>query len=345
MVFIQDENGANGVATRPRQGSRSLPMMTDTLGYSLNDRLLFAVPKKGRLHQVCLDLLHGSDIQFHRHSRLDIALVKNLPLALVFLPAADIPTFVGEGRVDLGITGRDQVAEHECVVPPTETTGVEELLDLDFGKCALQVQVPQKGSLAKPEDLIGKNVVTSFTNLAEQYFRKLEAEQAGTATNGESNGQAKLKTVIKYVGGSVEAACALGVADGIVDLVESGETMRAAGLKAISTVISSSAILIKSKHASDPKLVELITARIKGVITAQKYVLCTYNVERSKLDAARKITPGRRAPTVNALEEDGWVAVQAMVLRKEIAIAMDKLTEIGASDLIVTKIENSRTGD
>jgi ATP phosphoribosyltransferase len=222
---------------------------------------------EGRLHQVCLDLLHGSDIQFHRHSRLDIALVKNLPLALVFLPAADIPTFVGEGRVDLGITGRDQVAEHECVVPPTATTGVEELLDLDFGKCALQVQVPQKGSLAKPEDLIGKNVVTSFTNLAEQYFRKLEAEQAGGATNGDSNGQAKLKTVIKYVGGSVEAACALGVADGIVDLVESGETMRAAGLKAISTVISSSAILIKSKHASDPKLVDLITARIKGVIS------------------------------------------------------------------------------
>ncbi|KAH9860663.1 ATP phosphoribosyltransferase (ATP-PRTase) (ATP-PRT) [Plenodomus biglobosus] len=329
---------------RARAGSRSLPFLTDTLGYSLNDRLLFAVPKKGRLHQVCLDLLHGSDIQFHRHSRLDIALVKNLPLALVFLPAADIPTFVGEGRVDLGITGRDQVAEHECVVPPTATQGVEEVLDLDFGKCSLQVQVPAKGDLVKPEDLIGKNVVTSFTNLTEQYFRKLEAEQAGN-TNGATDRDAKLKTIIKYVGGSVEAACALGVADGIVDLVESGETMRAAGLKAISTVVSSSAILIKSKHPSDPKLVELITARIKGVITAQKYVLCTYNIERSHLDAARKITPGRRAPTVNALEADGWLAVQAMVLRKDIAVAMDKLTEIGASDLIVTKIENSRTGD
>lgn len=309
---------------------------------SLNDRLLFAVPKKGRLHQACLDLLHGSDIQFHRHSRLDIALVKNLPLALVFLPAADIPTFVGEGRVDLGITGRDQVAEHECVVPPTATTGVAEVLDLDFGKCSLQVQVPAKGDLSRPEDLIGKNVVTSFTNLAEQYFRRLEAEETGDA-KGDPNDSTKLKTNIKYVGGSVEAACALGVADGIVDLVESGETMRAAGLKAISTVVSSSAILIKSTHPSDPKLVDLITARIKGVITAQKYVLCTYNIERVNLDAARKITPGRRAPTVNALEEDGWVAVQAMVLRKDIAIAMDKLTEIGASDLIVTKIENSRT--
>ena len=226
---------------------------------------------EGRLHQVCLDLLHGSDIQFHRHSRLDIALVKNLPLALVFLPAADIPTFVGEGRVDLGITGRDQVEEHECAVPPTATTGVIEVLDLDFGKCALQVQVPQKGDLQKPEDLIGKNVVTSFTNLAEQYFRRLEAEQSGT-TNGDAK-DAKLKTNIKYVGGSVEAACALGVADGIVDLVESGETMRAAGLKAISTVVSSSAILIKSKHPSDPKLVDLITARIKGVIS--KSILTT----------------------------------------------------------------------
>ncbi|KAF2790914.1 ATP phosphoribosyltransferase [Melanomma pulvis-pyrius CBS 109.77] len=310
---------------------------------SLNDRLLFAVPKKGRLHQVCLDLLHGSDIQFHRHSRLDIALVKNLPLALVFLPAADIPTFVGEGRVDLGITGRDQVAEHECAVPPTATSGVEELLDLDFGKCSLQVQVPQKGELSKPEDLIGKNVVTSFTNLTEQYFRRLEAEQVGS-TNGETGGEkAKLRTNIKYVGGSVEAACALGVADGIVDLVESGETMRAAGLKAISTVVSSSAILIKSKHPSDPKLVDLILARIKGVITAQKYVLCTYNIERPKLATACKITPGKRAPTINSLEEDGWVAVSVMVERKAIAVVMDQLTEAGACDILVMKIDNSRT--
>jgi ATP phosphoribosyltransferase len=286
MESTNGVNGVNGhVHKHTRSMSRLLPFLTDTLGNSLNDRLLFAVPKsmltrtfhcdiiltpltEGRLHQVCLDLLHGSDIQFHRHSRLDIALVKNLPLALVFLPAADIPTFVGEGRVDLGITGRDQVAEHECLVPPTDTTGVEQILDLEFGRCALQVQVPQKGDLSKPEDLIGKNVVTSFTHLTEQYFRELEASQSETTSNGDSNGQqAKLRTNIKYVGGSVEAACALGVADGIVDLVESGETMRAAGLKAISTVVESTAILIKSKHPSDPKLVELIASRIRGVIS------------------------------------------------------------------------------
>lgn len=186
---------------------------------SLNDRLLFAVPKKGRLHQQCLDLLSGSDIQFHRHNRLDIALVKNLPLALIFLPAADIPTFVGEGRVDLGITGRDQVAEHEVQTPPTETTGVKEIMDLGFGMCKLQVQVPEKGDVTRPEQLIGKNIVTSFTQLAEQYFRNLENQQA--QSTGQTNGDsvAKLRTNIMYVGGSVEAACALGVADGIVDLV------------------------------------------------------------------------------------------------------------------------------
>lgn len=231
----------------------------------LQDRLLFAVPKKGRLQQATLDLLAGSDIQFRRETRLDIALVKNLPLALIFLPAADIPTFVGEGRVDLGITGRDQVAEHD--VNLSEASGVEEVMDLGFGACKLQVQVPERGSLQDPKELVGRNIVTSFTGLSEDYFARLEghANRKGSI-NGAESPLPKLKTKIKFVGGSVEAACALGVADGIVDLVESGETMKAAGLKAIDTVIESTAVLIKGKRTSNEKLVQLITARIKGVI-------------------------------------------------------------------------------
>jgi ATP phosphoribosyltransferase len=240
---------------------------------------------EGRLHQACLDLLSGSDIQFHRHSRLDIALVKNLPLALIFLPAADIPTFVGEGRVDLGITGKDQVAEHECVQPPTETIGVEQILDLGFGNCSLQVQVPQKGPYGKPEDLIGKNIATSFTKLTEEYFKKLESEQGGDT-------RAPLKTQIRDLSGSVEAACALGVADGIVDLVESGETMRAAGLKAITTVVESSAILIRSKQVSDPKLVDLITSRIRGVISESPVLKYPLSIQPSlTFGSGAKICP------------------------------------------------------
>lgn len=127
--------------------------------------------------------------------------------------------------MDLGITGRDQVAEHEAFVPATEDTGVEEVLNLGFGKCRLQVQVPEKGKLKRPEELVGKNVVTSFVGLTEKYFAKLEGLERieNGATNGDAPVKNRLKTKIKFVGGSVEAACALGVADGIVDLVGTRE--------------------------------------------------------------------------------------------------------------------------
>lgn len=122
--------------------------------------------------------------------------------------------------MDLGITGRDQVAEHEAISPPTEETGVEEVLDLGFGKCSLQVQVPEKGSIKHPKELVGMNVVTSFVGLTEKYFAHLEGqEHQNGVMNGDVPLKNKLRTKIKYVGGSVEAACALGVADGIVDLV------------------------------------------------------------------------------------------------------------------------------
>ena len=199
-----------------------------SISISLQSFPLTSDPLEGRLQQATLDLLTGSDIQFRRETRLDIALVKNHPIALVFLPAADIPTFVGEGRVDLGITGGDQVAEHESLVPATEDTGVEEVLNLGFGKCRLQVQVPEKGKLERPEELVGKNVVTSFVGLTKKYFAKLEGLEGlekGVTTglpNGDAPARNALRTKIKYVGGSVEAACALGVADGIVDLVGKG---------------------------------------------------------------------------------------------------------------------------
>ncbi|TQS34712.1 hypothetical protein Golomagni_04894 [Golovinomyces magnicellulatus] len=327
---------------------------------SLEGRLLFAVPKKGRLLQATLDLLEGADIHFKRENRLDIALVKNLPVALVFLPAADIPTFVGEGRLSLGITGRDTVAEYESSLRRLERkqdesgktneksnhshnqAGCQEILDLGFASCKLQIQVPENGVYVQPADLIGKNVGTSFVNLTKDYFSKLE--QKAEQDDGEKSKES-LKTNVIELSGSVEAACALGVADGIVDLsipLESGETMKAAGLKAIDTVVDSTAVLIQNHHPSDPHMVELITSRLHGIITARKYVLCQYNIARSKLEAAIKITPGKRAATVNPLEEDGWVAVSAMVEKTSIASVMDQLALVGATDILVLKITNSR---
>ncbi|KAL7959043.1 hypothetical protein V8C34DRAFT_281323 [Trichoderma compactum] len=311
---------------------------------SLNGRLLFAVPKKGRLNQATLNLLEGADIQFRRENRLDIALVKNLPIALIFLPAADIPTFVGQGRVDLGITGWDQVKEHDAGVnaaaagagaAASQASGTESIMELEFGSCKLQVQVPEKGVYATSADLIGRTIGTSFVNLTAEYFAQLEAQANGSSPSG------KLQTTIIELSGSVEAACALGVADGIVDLVESGETMRAAGLKAIDTVVESTAVLIKSRSPSNPELVDLIASRIRGVITAQRYVLCQYNIERSGVEAATKITPGKRAPTITTLD-DGWVAVSSMVEKKKIAVVMDELTQVGAHDILVLDIHNTR---
>ena len=138
---------------------------------------------------------------------MDIALVKNHPLALIFLPAADIPRFIADGNVHLGITGQDQVAEFRYSAEEGHGE-IHEILELGFGKCKLQVQVPEKGDIQTVDELVGKRVVTSFTGLTKKYFADLEANSASGA-----------HTQIKYVGGSVEAACALGVADGIVDLV------------------------------------------------------------------------------------------------------------------------------
>lgn len=290
----------------------------------LDDKLLFAVPKKGRLAENCAKLLLGADIKFRRSNRLDIAISTNLPVALVFLPAADIPVFVAEGRCTLGITGIDQVHE----------SGVEcdDLLDLQFGQCKLQVQVPENGSIREPKQLIGRTIVTSFTSLATKYFRELEGKKEDEP----------LDTTIKFVGGSVEAAIALGVGDAIVDLVESGETMRAAGLMAIDTVLNTSARLISSKQDSNPEVSNLLRKRIEGVVASHQFVLCNYNVCRKDLKAALQITPGRRAATVSPLDDEEWVAVSSMVERKYVAQVMDKLTAVGAEDILVIGLDNCR---
>ncbi|PWN19825.1 putative ATP phosphoribosyltransferase [Microstroma glucosiphilum] len=311
---------------------------------ALQGRMLFAIPKKGRLYEKCLELLSGADIQFRRQNRLDVALVMNHPMALVFLPAADIPRFVGEGNVDLGITGQDMVVESGLA------DLVAEEMELGFGKCKLQVQVPEVDEeLQTVEALVGKKVATSFDVLSRKYFGDLDA-QVNEKRRREAQAQGRevelLETKIEYVGGSVEAACALGVADGIVDLVESGETMRACGLHAIATLLSSQAVLIRpvTPHArSNQALIKLIVSRIRGVMAAAQYVLCQYNIHRSNLDAALAITPGRRAATVSPLEDDGWSAVSAMVKKSEVATVMDRLEEVGGKDIFTLALDNCRT--
>ena len=160
--------------------------------------------------------LQGADIQFRRHHRLDVCLSLNHNLALyvyissfshifqctprIFLPASDIPSFVAKGDIDLGITGHDVILEAEV------QSLVDEVLRLGFGKCSLQVQVPESGPIKTIDQLAGKRVVTSFEVLAGHFFNEVDGRLGLKGDN---------KTKIEYVGGSVEAACALGLADGI----------------------------------------------------------------------------------------------------------------------------------
>lgn len=122
--------------------------------------------------------------------------------------------------------------------------------------------------------------------------------------------------------------------------------MKAAGLKPIATVLTSTAVLIRSKRPSpsNQKLIDLIASRITGVIAAQEFVLCQYNIPRTLLEKATEITPGKRAPTVTALEDPAWVAISSMVAKREIAVKMDRLAEVGATDILVLQIANSRAG-
>jgi ATP phosphoribosyltransferase len=165
----------------------------------------FAIPKKGRLYEKVTEMLTGAGINFRREPRLDVALCVDFPITLVFLPASDIAKYVGEGNVDIGITGLDVVEESHVEV--------EHVMNLGFGKCKLCVQGPVADNIKNVETLAGKRIVTSFPYLAKKYFDPLDAKLG-------------VSTSINFVSGSVEAACGLGLADAVVDLVETGTTMK-----------------------------------------------------------------------------------------------------------------------
>ena len=322
------------------------------------DDVLFAIPKKGRLHDECLKLLAGADLKYDRPARVDVATCREFPIKLVFLPAADIPSYVGEGNCDLGITGVDVVMEKDeddgnedialdKVAINDEFSVVETKIKLGFGKCKLCVQAPVQSNIKSPSELAGKRIVTSFPNLTRKYFRKIEKNLGLTIGC----------TKIRYVSGSVEAACGLGLADGVVDLVETGTTMKAAGLEIVSNMITTEAVIIGPKNDISnnalnndlnerQKTVNLILKRIRGYMTATNYLMISYNITKKLLSTAQNVTPGKRAPTVSSLDvkpgEPEAVAVSALVSRKQSSNIMDNLEEIGATDILVVSISNSR---
>lgn len=280
-----------------------------------------AIPKKGRLNEKIVTMLKGCGIDFQREHRLDVALCKDLPLTLVFLPASDIAKYVGEGNVDIGITGIDICEESDV--------DVDRILKLGIGKCKLCVQGPVANRIKDARELAGKRIVTSFPLLTKKFFDPLDEEKG-------------VKTKIKFVSGSVEAACSLGLADGIVDLVETGTTMRAAGLEIVSDILQTEAVLITNKKTQHDSVVKLIKRRVEGYITATKYLMITYNVHVDLLEKASAITPGKRSPTVTGLEDPNYKAVSSLVLKSQLSIKMDQLHDVGATDILAVDLCNTR---
>jgi ATP phosphoribosyltransferase len=285
--------------------------------------LLFAVPKKGRLYERVLSLLNGIGINFRRKARLDIANSTNMPISLIFLNAHDVAVYVAKGTVDLGITGEDIIAESQS------QSNVEFQLKLDIGQCKLCLQAPKNLCRLDPKEFSGKRIVTSFPFLTKQYFDKLDKETGRT-------------TSIQYVSGSVEAACGLGLADAVVDLVETGTTMRAAGLDIVEDLMSTETVLVSNPNSEHKVLIEQLSNRVTGWMMATSYNMVTYNIKREKIEEASLITPGIQAPTIIDLADKNWVAMQAMVKRKEVPQKMEELCELGATGIIATTISNCR---
>ncbi|GBG30679.1 ATP phosphoribosyltransferase [Hondaea fermentalgiana] len=284
---------------------------------------LLAVPKKGRLYEKCNQLLAGIGLEYKRAPRQDIAICPSMPIKIVFLPAKDIAQFVGEGNVDIGLTGQDMVAEADVEV--------KELIHTGFGKCQLALQAPIKDNITDPKMIVGKRIATSFPNLTKQYFASL------------ADGSADAKdTKVRSISGSVEAACGLGLADAVVDLVETGTTMRAAGLEIVSTIMRTETVVIANPHSTHEQIIETLRKRIEGYLLARKHKMIYYNVAKEKLEQAMTITPGKKKPTLTPLADDDWLSVGAMVATSDVNNIMDDLQALGASDIFVVDLNNCR---
>jgi ATP phosphoribosyltransferase len=279
--------------------------------------LRIGVPSKGRLSELAADLLKQAGLNFRRQDRSLFARVGEMPVDITFLRTEDIPVLCSEGAIDLGITGGDLISE----------AGVDVVtrLALGVGKCRLAVCVPDDSTYPSAAALDGRRVATSFTRVTKEYL-----------------GQHGATAHLVPLSGSVEIMIALGVADAIVDLVETGSTLAANRLRILDEIGQYETLLIQNTQKRLPDVADRVVRRLEGVVIARSYSLLEYNIARAKLAEAERITPGYNSPTINSLEDPAWCAVQVMVRRKDVIDVMEKLEELGASAILETQITNCR---
>ena len=279
--------------------------------------LRIGMPSKGRRADTAAELLKQAGLSFRRQYRSLFARVRQRPIDITFLRPDDIPVLCAEGAIDLGITGSDLVSESGADVVTR--------LGLGIGGCRLAVCVPEDSEIRSPKGLDGCRVATSFPCITERFLHEHEA-------------RAHLVTL----SGSVEITTSLGMADAIVDLVETGSTLAANRLRILADIDRYESVLIQNHQRRHAELADRVVRWIEGVVIAGSYSLLEYNVLRVKLAEAEKITPGFNSPTVSSLEDADWCAVRVMVRRSEVIDVMESLEAIGASAVLETRIANSR---
>lgn len=279
--------------------------------------LKIALPNKGSLSEAAAQILREAGYRQRTEDR-DLSLIDSEnDVEFYYLRPRDIAIYVGNGELNLGITGRDLLLDSGAKA--------KVILDLDFGKSTFRFAAPASSKLSL-SNLAGKRIATAYPNLLSNYL----TEQ-------------KISATIVELDGAVESAIALGVADVIADVVSTGGTLRAANLESFGEVITKSeAVLIQGSSKVDQGAVDTLVRRLSGVVIARQYVLVDYDVLKKDVDKACAITPGIESPTISPLQNSEWVAVRAMVLRKDVNTAMDKLWQLGAKGILVSNINSCR---
>ena len=282
--------------------------------------LRIALPNKGRLSERALELFERAGLKAEFTSARALMATLGRDFQAIFVRAEDITEFVADGAAELGVTGADLIAENG--------REVEELLDLEFGRCRLVVAVPEKSEIAHPADIPrGSRVATSFPRLTATFF-----EEMGTPI------------AIAPVSGAAEIAPHLGVADVIVDLVSTGSTLRVNNLREVLTILESTARVIANKAAwANPetrrRLDGLVTA-LQSVLRAERKRYLMANVPKDRLAEVKEVIPGLGGPTIVEVSDgDGWVAAHSVVDEDLVYETITKLKELGAQGILVTRIE------
>jgi ATP phosphoribosyltransferase len=281
-----------------------------------NGRLTVAVPAKGRMAEPALRLCADAGLSFEVTERSLLVPCANAPVELLLVRPSDIPEYVQDGVVHLGITGANLVAEAEA--------DVVTLAELGFARCTLEAAVPEDAPQVAIEDLGGVRVATAYPVST----RRLLAERGVAAE-------------LVPVSGSVEAAPRLGLADAIVDLVSTGSTASANGLRRIGALLSSQAVLVGGQDAieRERELVDRLELMVAGVVAARRRRYVMMNATVDALPAIRAVLPSMGAPSVLQLAAEGEIAVHAAVEADDVWSLLPALKSAGASSILVVPVE------